>query len=105
MATDVPFDISRTALLAMDCQAGIVFMYAKPAEESITRARSVLQSARTAGLGWLRCIPHEETTRLKIRYHNYSQSAGQEGLIRTRAGFDPGVQLWDSCARACVAAG
>ena len=45
-----PFNISRTALLAMDCQAGIVSVYIKPAEEFLARALSVLQAARTAGM-------------------------------------------------------
>jgi nicotinamidase-related amidase len=44
------FDISRTALLAMDCQAGIVSAYAKPPEEFVTRAAAVLRAARLAGM-------------------------------------------------------
>ena len=46
----ITFDIAHTALLAMDCQAGIVSIYAKPQEEFLARASSVLQAARTAGM-------------------------------------------------------
>ncbi|HWE51014.1 MAG TPA: isochorismatase family cysteine hydrolase [Bryobacteraceae bacterium] len=40
----------RAAVLAMDCQAGLVSVYAKPPEEFAARASQVLQSARSAGL-------------------------------------------------------
>jgi nicotinamidase-related amidase len=43
-------DIAHTALLAMDCQTGIVSIYAKPAEEFISRAAGVLAAARKAGM-------------------------------------------------------
>src|SRR5215472_13717858 len=44
------FDIPGTALLAMDCQAGIVSFYAKPQEEFIARASDVVRAARSAGM-------------------------------------------------------
>jgi nicotinamidase-related amidase len=44
------FDIPHTALLAMDCQAGIVSFYAKPQEEFIARASDVVRAARAAGM-------------------------------------------------------
>ena len=44
------FDIPHTALLAMDCQAGIVAVYAKPPEEFTGRASSVVRAARAAGM-------------------------------------------------------
>lgn len=44
------FDVKRTALLAMDCQAGIVSIYAKELEGFIERAASVARAARTAGM-------------------------------------------------------
>ena len=44
------FDISHTAFLAMDCQTGIVSFYAKPQEEFIARASTVVRAARTAGI-------------------------------------------------------
>jgi nicotinamidase-related amidase len=50
MANEISFDIARTALIAMDCQAGIVSIYAKPAEEFVGRAGGVLKAARMAGM-------------------------------------------------------
>jgi nicotinamidase-related amidase len=43
-------DLAHTALLAMDCQAGIVSTYVKPPEEFIARASAVLAAARKAGM-------------------------------------------------------
>jgi hypothetical protein len=43
MGTGLSFDIARTALLAMDCQTGIVSIYAKPPEEFLERAATVLR--------------------------------------------------------------
>jgi len=40
----------RTAVLAMDCQSGIVSIYAKPPEEFIERAASTLKLARIVGM-------------------------------------------------------
>ena len=50
MTPQPSFDIARTALLAMDCQAGIVSVYAKPPEEFTARATAVLRAARPAGM-------------------------------------------------------
>jgi|SRR5580704_12876786 nicotinamidase-related amidase len=50
METDISFDIARTAVLAMDCQAGIVSIYIQPPEEFLKRASSVLAAARKAGM-------------------------------------------------------
>jgi nicotinamidase-related amidase len=50
MGNAMAFDITHTALLAMDCQAGIVSIYAKPPEEFIDRASTVLRAARRAGM-------------------------------------------------------
>jgi nicotinamidase-related amidase len=47
---DVAFDIAHTVLVAMDCQAGIVSIYAKPPEEFVERAARVLRAARKAGM-------------------------------------------------------
>jgi nicotinamidase-related amidase len=44
------FDIAHAALLAMDCQAGIVSIYAKPPEDFLERASTVLRAAREASL-------------------------------------------------------
>jgi len=43
-------DPSRTVVLALDCQAGILSVYAKPQEDFITRASQVLNAARAAGM-------------------------------------------------------
>src|SRR5262245_38113006 len=43
-------DRARTALLAMDCQAGIVSQYVKPPEEFLGRASKALKAARGAGM-------------------------------------------------------
>jgi len=50
MGTEPLFDVAHTALVAMDCQAGIVSIYAKPQEEFVERASSVLRAARSAGM-------------------------------------------------------
>lgn len=44
------FAAARTAVLAMDCQSGIVSIYAKPPEEFVARASAVLRAARLAGM-------------------------------------------------------
>src|SRR5579884_3963287 len=50
MASHLSFDVARTALLSMDCQNGIVSIYAQPKEEFVERAASVLRSGRKAGM-------------------------------------------------------
>jgi len=50
MGNELSFDIARTALLAMDCQTGIVSIYAKPPEEFLERAATVLRAARNTGM-------------------------------------------------------
>jgi nicotinamidase-related amidase len=44
------FDIAHAAVLALDCQAGIVSIYARPSEPFLARATAVLGAARRAGL-------------------------------------------------------
>jgi nicotinamidase-related amidase len=44
------FDIARTAVLAMDCQAGIVSIYVQPQDEFLGRAAGVLGAARKLGM-------------------------------------------------------
>jgi nicotinamidase-related amidase len=44
------FDVARTAVLAMDCQAGIVSIYAKPQEDFLARAARVLAAARATAM-------------------------------------------------------
>ncbi|HET6170182.1 MAG TPA: cysteine hydrolase [Terracidiphilus sp.] len=50
MGTDIKFDIVHTAVLAMDCQAGVVSIYVQPQEEFLGRAAGVLAAARKAGM-------------------------------------------------------
>jgi nicotinamidase-related amidase len=50
MGEDTAFDIAHTVLLAMDCQAGIVPVYATPPEEFVERASSVLRGSTKAGM-------------------------------------------------------
>lgn len=50
MGTDITFDAARTAVLAMDCQAGVVSIYVQPPDEFLKRASGVLAAARKAGI-------------------------------------------------------
>jgi len=50
METNPSFDFAHTALLAMDCQSGIVSLYAQPQQEFLDRAASVLTVGRKAGI-------------------------------------------------------
>ena len=50
MTSPLPFEARRTTVLAMDCQNGIVSIYAKPPEAFIQRTASTLKSARIAGM-------------------------------------------------------
>jgi nicotinamidase-related amidase len=46
----IAFDPSRTAVLALDCQSGIISVYAKPADDFTTRVSTVLNAARAAAM-------------------------------------------------------
>ena len=46
----ITFDHFHTALLAMDCQTGVVSVYAKAQDDFLMRAASVLRAARTRGM-------------------------------------------------------
>jgi len=50
MANALSFYPAHTAVLGMDCQTGVVAIYAKPQEPFIERCSSVLRSARKAGM-------------------------------------------------------
>jgi nicotinamidase-related amidase len=50
MASDRSFDKPHTAVLAMDCQTGIVSIYASPASGFLDRAANVLRAARSVGM-------------------------------------------------------
>jgi nicotinamidase-related amidase len=47
---EISFDPPHTAVLAMDCQSGIVSVYAKSQDDFIMRASSVLRAARALGM-------------------------------------------------------
>jgi nicotinamidase-related amidase len=44
------FDSAHTAVLAMDCQSGVVSVYTSPASGFLDRAAGVVRAARTAGM-------------------------------------------------------
>jgi nicotinamidase-related amidase len=46
----VTFDLSHTVVLALDCQTGVISIYAKPQGDFVTRASNVLNAARAAGM-------------------------------------------------------
>jgi nicotinamidase-related amidase len=50
MASALSFYPAHTAMLGMDCQTGIVAIYAKPPEPFLERCSSVLRAARRAGM-------------------------------------------------------
>lgn len=50
METDLSLNLARTAVLAMDCQSGIVSMYAKDAKEFLSKASDILRAARGANM-------------------------------------------------------
>jgi nicotinamidase-related amidase len=46
----VTFDLGHTVVLTLDCQTGVISIYAKPQGDFITRASNVLDAARAAGM-------------------------------------------------------
>jgi nicotinamidase-related amidase len=50
MGNEMTLDVAHTAVLAMDCQAGIVSIFVKSPEEFVERASKVLRAARKAGI-------------------------------------------------------
>jgi nicotinamidase-related amidase len=50
MANAISFSPTHTAVLGMDCQAGVVSIYAKPQEPFLERCSSVLRVARKVGM-------------------------------------------------------
>jgi nicotinamidase-related amidase len=46
----ITFDSSHTVVLAMDCQAGVISIYAKPQDDFVARVSDVLNAARAAGM-------------------------------------------------------
>ena len=46
----ITFDPSHTVVLALDCQTGVISVYAKPQGDFLTRVSNVLNAARAAGM-------------------------------------------------------
>jgi nicotinamidase-related amidase len=100
--SEVEFDTAHTAVLAMDCQSGIVSMYAKGQPDLIQRAASVLRAARKAQMriihvqvGFRAGFP-EISTRNKL-FAAVKSSAqhqklfeGEAGAIHPALGPEPG---------------
>ncbi|HEY6971723.1 MAG TPA: isochorismatase family protein, partial [Candidatus Angelobacter sp.] len=102
MANNVTIDISHTGLLAMDCQTGIVSIYAKPQDEFIARASSVLTAARTAGMtvihvqvGFRPGLPEVSSRNkffaaIKASTQHQKLFEGAAGSIHPKLGPEPG---------------
>jgi nicotinamidase-related amidase len=91
MGTGLSFDVAHTALLAMDCQTGIVSIYAKPPDEFLERASTVLRAARRTGMsvvhvqvGFRRGLP-EVSSRNKL-FAAIKSSAQHQKLFEGAAG-------------------
>lgn len=91
MAIELSFDVHHTAILPMDCQTGIVSIYAKPQNGFLTRAASVLKAARTAGMtvihvqvGFRRGLP-EVSNRNKL-FAAIKSSPQHQGLFQGSSG-------------------
>jgi nicotinamidase-related amidase len=46
----ITFDPCHTVVLALDCQTGVISIYAKPPGDFVTRASNVLNAARAVGM-------------------------------------------------------
>ncbi len=102
METELRLDFAHTAVLAMDCQAGIVSIYAKPKEEFVERASSVLRVARTAGMpvvlvqvGFRPGLPEVSDRNkffaaIKSSVQRQSLFQGEVGAIHPGLGPEPG---------------
>lgn len=97
MGNGLSFDIAHTAVLAMDCQTGIVSIYAKPPEEFLGRASTVLRAARSAGMsvihvrvGFRPGLP-EVSGRNKLFAAIKSSSAHQQLFEGAAGGINPAL--------------
>ncbi|MGA7415268.1 MAG: isochorismatase family cysteine hydrolase [Bryobacteraceae bacterium] len=102
METELKLDFAHTAVLAMDCQAGIVSIYAKPKEEFVARASSVLRTARTTGMpvvlvqvGFRPGLPEVNDRNkffvaIKSSVQHQSLFQGDAGAIHPDLGPEPG---------------
>jgi nicotinamidase-related amidase len=102
MGSEIKFDIAHTAVLAMDCQAGIVSIYAEPQEEFLGRAASVLRAARKSGMtvihvqvGFRPGLPEVSSRNtlfaaLKSNPQHQQLFLGSAGAIHPALGPEPG---------------
>lgn len=102
METGLSLDFAHTAVIAMDCQVGIVSIYAKPKEEFVERASSVLRAARTAGMtvvliqvGFRPGLPEVSDRNkffraIKSSLQHQSLFQGSAGAIHPGLGPEPG---------------
>jgi len=102
MAEAPNFDPTRTAVLAMDCQTGIVTVYVKDQDAFLARAANVLEHARRSGM----CVIHvqvgfrpglpEVSSRnslfaaIKASPEHHKFFEGDSGRIHPRLGPQPG---------------
>ena len=102
MGTDISFDVARTAILAMDCQAGVVSIYVQPPEEFLKHASGVLAAARKAGMtvihvqvGFRPGLPEVGSRNklfaaLKANVQHQQLFQGAAGAIHPALGPEPG---------------
>jgi len=91
MPSGLSFYPAHTALLGMDCQTGLVSIYAKPQEPFFDRCSSVLRAARKAGMpvihvkvGFRPGLP-EVTTRNRL-FASIKSSPQHQKLFEGEAG-------------------
>jgi nicotinamidase-related amidase len=102
MGTNISFEISRTAILALDCQAGVVSIYVQPSDEFLSRASRVLAAARKAGMtvihvqvGFRPGLPEVSSRNklfagLKANPQHQKLFQGAAGAIHSALGPEPG---------------
>jgi nicotinamidase-related amidase len=102
MGIDRSFDLPHTAVVAMDCQAAIVSIYAKPQEEFLARASSVLRAARAKGMtlifvqvGFRPGLPEISSQNkllagIQTSAQHQSVFQGSAGMIHPALGPEPG---------------
>jgi nicotinamidase-related amidase len=91
------FDLAHTALLAMDCQTGLVSVYSTSQDEFISRASSVLRAARALGMlvvqvqvGFRQGLP-ELSSRNKLLGAIKSSKPHQEFFQGSSGAIHPGL--------------
>ena len=97
MTPPFPMDPKHTAVLSMDCQTGIVSIYAKDDKDAfLTRAASVLNHARASGMsiihiqvGFRPGLP--EVSSRNILFSSLKSSAEHQRLFQEPLGTIPSV--------------